>query len=85
MSARERGMDTHDQSARNIDRMTREWMAETGFRPERPGWLKQIISRIRLWLNRHGFLVHHLSDDDILTILARSAKAEVNRRRGKGA
>ena len=83
--AREHGMDTHDQSARNIDRMTREWMAEIGFRPERPGWLKQIISRIRLWLNRHGFFVHHLTDDDILTILARSAQAEVARRRGKSA
>ena len=83
--ARERGMDAHDQSARNIDRMTREWMAQTGFRPERPGWLKQLISRIRLWLNRHGFFVHHLTDDDILTILARSARAEVAQRRGGGA
>ena len=83
--AREHGMDAHDLSAENINRMVREWMAQTGFRPERPGWLKQLISRIRLWLNRHGFFVHHLSDDDILTILARSAKAEIARRRGKSA
>ena len=83
--AREHGMDIHDQSARNIDRMAREWMAATGFRPPRPSWLKQLISRIRMWLHQHGFFVHHLTDDDILTILARSAQAEVARRKGKSA
>ncbi len=69
------GYDTRDLRASEKERMIRDWMADTGFRPERPGWLKQLISSIRIWLNKHGWFVHHLSDDDILTILARSAAA----------
>jgi len=80
--ARQHGMDSHDQSARNIDRMTREWMAATNYMPARPSWLTQLISRIRMWLYRHGWGVHQLTDDDILTILARAAQAEVDRRGG---
>ncbi len=67
------GYDTRDLTKK--DNMTRNWMADTGFRPERPSWLKRLISSIRLWLNKHGWFVHHLSDNDILTILARSAGA----------
>ncbi len=47
--------------------MTREWMAETGFKPERPGWWKQLISQIRVWLAEHGF--GHLREADIETII----------------
>ncbi len=80
---RERGYDTHDLNEKG--RMTRDWMADTGYRPERPSWLKQLISSIRIWLHRHGWFVHHLSDDDILTILARSAKAVQNKKfKGEG-
>ena len=76
-------MDIHDRSRENIDKMTREWMAATGYRPPRPSWLKQLISRIRTWFRQHGWFVNHISDDEILTILARAAKAEVSRRGGK--
>ena len=57
-------------------------MYDTGFRPERPGWLKQLLSRVRTWLRQHGILVHHLSDDDLQGILARAAQAEQKKRRG---
>ena len=83
--AREHGMDPRDLSQENIDKMTREWMSETNYRPPRPSWFKQFISRIRTWLRMHGFGVHHLSDDELLTILARAAKAEVSRRGGSKA
>jgi len=83
--AREHGMDPRDLRKENIDKMTREWMAATGWRPPRPSWLKQLISRIRTWFRQHGWFVNHISDDEILTILARAAKAEVSRRGGKSA
>ena len=56
-------------------------MYNTNFRPERPGWLKQLLSRIRLWLRQHGIFVHNLSDDDLQGILARAAQAEQGKRR----
>lgn len=62
---REHGRDTHDWNEKR--RMTREWMAETGFKPERPGWWKQLISQIRVWLAEHGF--GHLREADIETII----------------
>ena len=66
---------------RSRETMVREWMYDTGFRPERPGWLKQFIARVRTWLRQHGILVHHLSDDDLQGILARAARAEQKKRR----
>ena len=66
-------MDTHDQSAKNIERMTKAWMNETGYRPARPSWLKQLISKIRIWLHQHGWAVETLSDDDLMT-MARTAR-----------
>lgn len=68
---REHGRDTHDWNEKR--RMTREWMAETGFKPERPGWWKQLISQIRVWLAEHGF--GHLREADIETIIQDSFKA----------
>ena len=62
---REHGRDTHDWNEKR--RMTREWMSETGFKPERPGWWKQLISQIRVWLAEHGF--GHLREADIETII----------------
>ncbi len=76
---RQNGFDTRD--VRQKEDLVNDWMAATGFRPERPSWLKQLISSIRTWLNKHGWFVHHLSDDDILTILAKSARAVSAKRR----
>ena len=67
------------------EHLTREWMYETGYRPERPGWLRQLISAIRVWLRQHGFtkLVSTLSDQDIQYILAKAAKADLSKRRAR--
>ena len=73
---RENGYDTKDLLKK--EDMVKNWMASTGFRPERPGWLKQIIAQVRIWLHKHGWFVQHLSDDDIQTILAKSAEAVSN-------
>ena len=72
--------DPADLSSQNRTRMVEHWMYDTDFRPERPGWLKQLISRVRLWLRQHGIMVHHLSDDDLQGILARAAQAEAGKR-----
>ena len=60
--------------------MVRAWIADTGYTPKRPGWLRRLISGIRLFFHRRGWFVSHLSDNDILTILAQSAKAGRKRR-----
>ncbi len=77
---RQNGFDTKDLTRK--EDLVKGWMAETGFQPERPSWLTRLISSIRIWLNRHGWFVHHLSDDDILTILAKSAGAVSAKRKG---
>ncbi len=77
---RQNGFDTRDLTRK--EDLVKGWMAETGFQPERPSWLTRLISSIRIWLNRHGWFVHHLSDDDILTILAKSAGAVSAKRKG---
>ena len=74
----EHGFDHLDPASREA--MVRAWIADTGYTPKRPGWLKRLISGIRLFFHRRGWFVSHLSDDDILTILAQSAKAGRKRR-----
>ena len=78
---REHGRDTHDWNEKR--RMTREWMAETGFKPERPGWWKQLISQIRVWLAEHGF--GHLREADIETIIQDAFKGANRTNRTNGA
>ena len=74
----EHGFDHLDPASREA--MVRAWIADTGYTPKRPGWLRRLISGIRLFFHRRGWFVSPLSDDDILTILAQSAKAGRKRR-----
>ena len=68
---RKNGRDIHDLMDRR--RLTRDWMAETGFKPDRPGWWKRLISQIRVWLAKNGF--GNLRISDIETIIQKAAKA----------
>ncbi len=80
---REHSHDPRDLRESAKDRMIKDWMADTGFKPEQPSWLKQFLAKIRLWLHQHGWVkMKHISDEQILALLA---NADRNVRRSSSA
>ena len=65
--------DTHDLT--QIEKYTRHWIEDTGFKPEKPSAVKSFISKIRLWLRERGWFVSYLSDDDLISIISKSIRA----------
>ena len=55
---------------------------ETGYKPEKPSAFRRFISKIRLWLRERGFFVSHLSDDDIASIISKSVRAGLAKKKG---
>lgn len=57
-------------------------LSETGYKPEKPSAFRRFISEIRLWLRERGFFVFHLSDDDIASIISKSVRAGLAKKKG---
>ena len=66
---------------RNIETRTREWMADTGYRPQQPSWIRQLLTKIRLFLRNIGLSHHELTDQDILNIIAIASRESRKRTR----
>ena len=51
--------------------------------PKKPSAVRRFLARIRLWLRERGFFVSHLTDDDLASIISRSVRAGMRKRKKK--